>query len=108
MTTHWNKTGEGSGAARFTGVGPGAWGRVLASAEVEQRKTDPDGRSFVSLLWEFTGGEIPDTRFRMQRHVWVDDPDDLGSDMHYEVEVTEEGIEAIPETSHRARTASSR
>jgi hypothetical protein len=92
----WNKTGEGTGAQRFTGVGPGAWGRVLGSAAVEQRHTDGDGRSTVTLLWEFTGGEIPDTRFRMRRRVWVDDPHDLGSAMHYGVEVTEEGIEAIP------------
>jgi len=96
VSTHWNQTGEGSGAVRFTGAGPSAWGRVLASAEVEQRHTDPDGRSRTTLLWEFTGGEIPDTRFRMQRRVWVDDASDLGSEMHYEVEVTEEGIEAIP------------
>jgi hypothetical protein len=24
LTTHWNKTGEGSSASRFTGVGQGA------------------------------------------------------------------------------------
>ena len=94
VNTHWNQTGEGSGAARFTGAGPSAWGRVLGSAEVEQRQTDPDGRSRVTLRWEFTGGEIADTAFRTRREVWTDDPTDLSSPMHYEVEVTEEGITA--------------
>jgi hypothetical protein len=99
VNTHWNQTGEGSGAARFTGVGPSAWGRVLGSAEVEQRQSDPDGRSRVTLRWEFTGGEIADTQFRMRREVWTDDPADLSSPMHYEVEVTEEGIVARTDLS---------
>jgi hypothetical protein len=96
VNAHWNKTGEGTGAARFTGVGPGAWGRVLGSAAVEQRHVDVDGRSTVTLLWEFSGGEIPETRFRLTRRVWVDDQHSLSSPMHYEVEVTQEGPEAIP------------
>jgi hypothetical protein len=89
ITTHWNKTGEGSGAKRFTGVGPGAWGRVLASAEVESRRTD-DHRTEVLLRWEFTGGEIPDSTARMRRVVWAEDPGDLSSELHYEVEITDE------------------
>ncbi len=96
VNTHWNKTGEGTGASRFTGVGPGAWGRVLGSAAVEQRKTEPDKAAIVSLLWEFVGGEIPDLSFRTRRKVWADDPSDLTSPMHYEIEVTEEGVEAAP------------
>jgi hypothetical protein len=47
VVTHWNKTGEGRGAKRISGVGPGAWGRVLASAEVAHRST-PDGCSTAS------------------------------------------------------------
>jgi AAA domain len=39
VVTHWNKTGEGRGAKRISGVGPGAWGRVLASAGVAYRTT---------------------------------------------------------------------
>ena len=106
VMTHWNQTGDGTGASRFTGVGPSAWGRVLASAAVEQSKTE-DGRSLVTLFWEFTGGEIPDTRFRMQRQVWVDDPSDLTSPMHYEVESPTRASRRSPTTSPRARTASS-
>jgi len=90
VTTHWNKTGEGSGARRFTGVGPGAWGRVLGSAAVERRATGPDGASTVQLRWEFTGSEIADGTFRMVRRVWAHDPNDLASPLGYEVEVTEE------------------
>lgn len=94
MTTHWNKTGEGSGASRFTGVGPGAWGRVLASAAVEQNHVI-DGRSVVLLRWEFTGGEIAPSAVRVRRTVWAEGPE-LSDPLHYEVEVTEEidGLDA--------------
>lgn len=88
VSTHWNKTGDGSGASRFTGVGPGAWGRVLASAAVEHRRVE-DERSTVLLRWEFTGGEIADQTVRMRRRVWAES-DELDSPLHYEVEVTEE------------------
>jgi hypothetical protein len=88
VTTHWNKTGEGSGASRFTGVGPGAWGRVLASAAVEQRRVE-GGSSSVLLRWEFTGGEIADSTVRVRRTVWAEG-EGLDAPLHYEVEVTEE------------------
>jgi hypothetical protein len=90
VSWHWNKTGEGAGAQRFTGVGPGAWGRVLGSAAKVQSHTEDDGASVVELRWDFTGGEIADTSFRMRRRVWAEDPSDLLSPMHYEVEVLEE------------------
>jgi AAA domain len=88
VTTHWNKTGEGYGASRFTGVGPGAWGRVLASAAVEDRRTE-GRRSVVLLRWEFTGGEIQESTVRVRRTVWAES-DELDSPLHYEVEVTDE------------------
>jgi hypothetical protein len=84
ITTHCNKTGEGRGAKRFTGVGPGAWGRVLGSADVERRTTEPGGASDVQLRWEFIGGEIADAGFRMRRRVWAEDPENLDSELHYE------------------------
>jgi hypothetical protein len=87
VVTHWNKTGEGRGARRITGVGPGAWGRVLASAGVAHRASGPDGTSTVVLAVEVTGGEIPDLRFRVRRQVRADDPADLASPLHYAVEV---------------------
>jgi hypothetical protein len=98
VSTHWNKTGTGNGPERFTGVGPGAWGRVLASAAVERRGTEPDGSSVVQLRWEFRGGEIPDAVFRMRRRVRSEDPKSLAARLFYEVEVTSEG-EDIAATS---------
>jgi AAA domain-containing protein len=92
VTHHWNKTGEGNSAKRFTGVGPGAWGRVLGSAAVETTKTDPETRaSTVLLRWEFIGGEIPQTVFRARRTVSSDDPTSLEAPLQYSVEVTDEG-----------------
>src|SRR5204863_1569518 len=55
VVTHWNQTGQGTGARRFTGAGPAEWGRVLGSAAVERRALDPGGASNVLLRWEFTG-----------------------------------------------------
>jgi len=85
FTHHWNKTGEGTGAQRMTGVGPGAWGRVLGSGSVE-RVTRDGQKETVEVEWEFTGSEIPGTTFTMTRTVWADDPHDLSSPLHYEVE----------------------
>jgi len=94
VLAHWNKTGTGNGADRFSGVGPGAWGRVLGSAAVEQRVTDPDGASNVLLHWRFTGSEIADRSFRMRRRVRAESPE-LSSALTYEVLVTlDEGTEA--------------
>jgi hypothetical protein len=97
VLVHWNKTGSGRGPERFTGVGPGAWGRVLGSAAVEQSHVDNVTRaSTVTLAWTFRGGEIPETEFRTRRKVWADDPEDLDSPLHYEVEVAGEGPTAAP------------
>jgi hypothetical protein len=87
VVTHWNKTGEGRGARRITGVGPGAWGRVLASAGVAHRAIAPDGTTTVVLEVEVIGGEIADQRFRVRRQVRATDPADLASPLHYTVEV---------------------
>jgi hypothetical protein len=88
VVTHWNKTGDGTGVQRISGVGPGAWGRVLASAGVAHRATDPTtGASTVVLGVELRGGELADQAFRVRRRVWAHDPADLGSPLHYQVEV---------------------
>jgi hypothetical protein len=87
VVTHWNKTGEGRGAKRISGVGPGAWGRVLASAAVAHRNTSPDGASTVVLAFEVVGGELADTAFRVRRRIRAQDPADLASPLHYTVEV---------------------
>jgi hypothetical protein len=87
VVTHWNKTGEGRGAKRISGVGPGAWGRVLCSAAVAHRTTNTDGASTVVLAFEVVGGELADTSFRVRRTVRAEDPADLASPLHYAVEV---------------------
>lgn len=84
---HWNKTGDGRGAKRMSGAGPDAWGRVLISAAVVSRHTDPTTRgSSVVLDLDVVGDEIAETTVRARRRVWAEDPDDLGSPLHYEVE----------------------
>lgn len=89
VLTHWNKTGEGDGPGRFTGVGPGAWGRVLGSAKLE--KAGKDGHaSVVTLKWTFMGSEIPETEFWTRRRVQAEDPDDLDSQLFYAVETFDE------------------
>jgi AAA domain len=90
VVTHWNKTGEGRGAKRISGVGPGAWGRVLASAGVAHRASGPDGTSTVVLSVDVIGGELADLAFRVRRQVRAKDPADLASPLHYAVEVLPE------------------
>lgn len=94
LVHHWNKTGSGSGAQRFTGTGPAEWGRVLGSGDVRGSRTLLDGRSAVDVSWEFTGSEIPERSFDVHREVWSDDPFDLSSPLHYEVRVIE-GLELM-------------
>jgi AAA domain len=87
VVTHWNKTGEGTDHRRISGVGPSAWGRVLASAAVTYRGQTPEGASQVVLAFQLVGGEIPDTRFRVRRTVRALDPVDLASPLEYAAEV---------------------
>jgi hypothetical protein len=105
VVTHWNKTGDGTGVQRISGVGPGAWGRVLASAGVAHRATSPDGASTVVLAVEVIGGETADQHFRIRRTVGADDPTDLASPLRYTVEVLAgddpAGTSGAPEASLR-------
>lgn len=88
VVTHFNKTGEGRGAKRITGVGPAAWGRVVGTAHVEHKETDPDTKATdVILGWEFIGGEIADTSLHIRRRVWADDAEKLGSPLNYRLVV---------------------
>jgi hypothetical protein len=105
VVTHWNKTGDGAGVQRISGVGPGAWGRVLASAGVAHRATSPDHTtSTVVLAVELRGGEIADQHFRVRRQVAAD-PTDLAAPLRYTVEVLADddpaGTPGGPEASLR-------
>jgi hypothetical protein len=44
----------------------------------------------VLLSAEFIGGEIPEQRFGFRRRVWADDPEDLASALHYQVDVLDD------------------
>ena len=87
VITHHNKGGEGNGSHRMTGVGPAEWGRVLVSAGVEHRQTNPDRSTVVTLRVLVEGDEIPETDLRVRRWVGAADPDDLSSPLNYRVEV---------------------
>lgn len=106
---HWNKTGEGKGAKRMSGVGPGEWGRVLVSASVKTKHTDKaTGCSTVLLDWTFEGDEIPDLELRTRRRVWADDQHDLASAMHYVVDVIEVERDEAGDAEHPGLTPSAR
>ena len=64
----------------------------MASASISTKEsfTEPDGTSVVTLKWEFKGGEIAEHKLRVRRRVWADDPNDLMSPMHYEIEVLDD------------------
>jgi hypothetical protein len=108
ISHHWNQTGQGPAWKRISGAGPSAWGRVVGSGEVERRAKEADGSSIVQVLWEFIGGEIPDTRFRMRRRVRATDPADLASPLIYSVEVSEDlpdEQDGLTRTQRRVRQA---
>lgn len=64
-------------------------GRVLVSADVRHRRTTDErtGETLVVLDVAFTGDEIGDTQVTVARRVWVEDPADLNSPMHYRTEI---------------------
>jgi hypothetical protein len=84
---HWNKTGTGTGSSRMSGAGTAEWGRLLMSAGVVSKRTEPDRSTSVILSVEVEGDEVPDTVFRVRRVVRADDPDDLNSPLHYAADV---------------------
>jgi len=87
---HWNQTGTGRGAERMSGAGPAEWGRVLVSVAVVSSHVDSlTKETAVTLDIDFVGDEIPDTEVRVRRRVRADDPDDLSSALHYQVEALE-------------------
>jgi hypothetical protein len=88
---HFNQTGQGTGPTRMSGAGTVEWGRVLGSISVRKRTTEPDSQASDVLLGaEFLGGEIPEQRFGLRRRVWADDPEDLASALHYQVDVLDD------------------
>lgn len=95
---HWNKTGTGTGRARFSGTGTTQWARSIfamsvSQVDIEQVEVDLDDgrkvtqvRKTATLAFEITGNSIPNQKLAIRRKMWADDPDDLDSVLHYEVE----------------------
>jgi AAA domain len=87
---HYNRSRDAKGAGRFSGAGPAEWGRVLVGTNVISRYTDnitKETRVITEL--EIIGGEVHDQRYRVTRRVRAEDPDDLDSNLHYHVTVSE-------------------
>lgn len=87
VVTHFNRQ-AGTGARRLTGAGPAEWGRFLITATVKARHGDGAGGTRVLTEVEVIGGEIADHKFRINRHVWADDADDLDSALHTSTEAS--------------------
>jgi hypothetical protein len=86
LSHHWNKTGNGDSISRTSGVGLTAWGRFLIGIKIEKESMDPVTRKTCVLqTWSVKGDEVMTEDFSVERTVWVDDPADLTSDMHYEL-----------------------
>ncbi len=82
LVHHYNRK-TGSGADRISGAGPAEWGRVLISADVKARHTDPTTRATTVVTeLDIIGGEVPDRAVRVTRRIWADDPDDINSVLH--------------------------
>ncbi|RBY94081.1 hypothetical protein DQ244_01590 [Blastococcus sp. TBT05-19] len=87
VVTHFNRSRDLRGAARITGAGPAEWGRVLISAAVISRGTDPATEATTVLTeLDVQGGEVPDRTVRLRRVVRALDPDDLDSPLEYRVD----------------------
>ena len=83
---HYNRSGK-TGADAMSGAGAAEWGRVLVGLDAKVTNTDTvTERSDVHVEMSIKGDEIAERAYRYRRQVWVDDPDDLGSAMHYSVE----------------------
>lgn len=106
---HWNKTGQGTTADRFTGAGFAEWSRVLISGSTMSSNVNKaTGATTRVCKLEVTGDEVADTEVIYRRRVWTDDPDDLTSTMHYEVEVLDDVEDAATDDTSGLKPAARR
>jgi hypothetical protein len=100
VVTHFNRSTDRKGAARFTGAGPAEWGRVLIAGTVVSKQKDKVTKATTVLTaLDITGGEIPDQTTRFRRFIRADDPDDLDSPLTYVVDAPdadEDATDPIP------------
>ena len=89
ITSHWNKTGEGAGFNRWSGIGLQEWARILINVSVTDFKNarsyeaDPTGSTSAELKLTLKGEVAGE--YVIDRKVWRDDADDPNSMMHYQV-----------------------
>ena len=89
ITSHWNKTGEGSGFNRWSGIGLQEWARILINVSVGQfdnaksYEVDKTGKTSAELKLTLKGEVAGE--YVVHRTVWRDDADDPNSMMHYQV-----------------------
>jgi AAA domain-containing protein len=91
VVTHYNRSRDLTGADRLTGAGPAEWGRVLLTADVASRHTDPETlATTVVCELRIRGGEIPDRTVRIRRTIRALDPDDIDSPLEYTVDLPDD------------------
>lgn len=87
VVTHYNRKEGNSPLARVTGAGPSEWGRVIIGGRVVSRHTDNTTlATSATIELDAVGGEIPDQALRIRREIRAENPDDLDSPLHYNVE----------------------
>jgi len=83
---HYNRSGK-TGTDAMSGAGPTEWGRVLIGLDTKVTSTDTvTERTDKHVEMSVKGDEVAERAYRYRLQVWTDDPDDLGSAMHYSVE----------------------
>jgi len=86
VNTHFNKTGTGSGAERFSGVGLREWARTLIAGTTTSSSTDDEGHAVKIISWEVSGNSVQAQTLVIQRTMWAEDDFDLDSPLHYVVQ----------------------
>lgn len=97
ITHHWNQSGKGSDANRFSGVGSAEWGRVLISVSKVSLKTDADTKQTDAILrCVITGDEVSEYSQNFRRTERSEAPDDPGAPLQYEVNLIEDDLPVPP------------
>lgn len=85
---HTNRSGKTRAIDRAVGAGPTEHARVLLGLDmIAKRVVGPQRREHAELQLEVRGEQVADITYLIRRTVWREDPDDLSTALHYEVEV---------------------
>lgn len=87
---HNNRDTKRSGSDRMSGAGPAEWGRVLVAVDRQSSRVDlGTERTDVQLALTIEGDEVAGGTYRLRRQIWADNPDDLASPIHYQLDPVE-------------------